>query len=79
MISIDTVFWELQIGLMRNGRILAENKPETLMQEHSCSSLEEVFLKLCRQELILNDYGDEDEVVDMVKYLYSIYCYAMLW
>ncbi|KAF6202473.1 hypothetical protein GE061_004874 [Apolygus lucorum] len=45
---------------MRNGKILAENDPATMMREHDASSLEEVFLKLCRQELILNDYGDED-------------------
>uniref|UniRef100_A0A0A9YZT4 ABC transporter G family member 23 n=3 Tax=Lygus hesperus TaxID=30085 RepID=A0A0A9YZT4_LYGHE len=48
------------IGLMRNGKILAEDDPATMMREHDSSSLEDVFLKLCRQELILNDYGDED-------------------
>lgn len=35
------------VGLMRNGRILAEASPDELMHEHQKSNLEDVFLKLC--------------------------------
>ena len=35
------------VGLMRRGKLLAENAPEELMLKHQSSSLEDVFLKLC--------------------------------
>lgn len=35
------------VGLMRRGKLLAENTPEDLMAKHDSSSLEDVFLKLC--------------------------------
>ncbi|KAH6922148.1 hypothetical protein HPB50_009897 [Hyalomma asiaticum] len=35
------------VGLMRQGRILAQAVPEELMQQHGMLTLEEVFLKLC--------------------------------
>lgn len=35
------------VGLMRHGKILAENSPLELMRIHKLSNLEEVFLKLC--------------------------------
>lgn len=35
------------VGLMRHGKILAENSPDELMTIHRLSNLEEVFLKLC--------------------------------
>lgn len=35
------------VGLMRQGRILAQAVPEDLMQQHGMLTLEEVFLKLC--------------------------------
>ncbi|XP_067210518.1 ABC transporter G family member 23 isoform X2 [Linepithema humile] len=38
------------IGLMRSGRLLAEEAPRTLLQMYSCASLEEVFLKLSRKQ-----------------------------
>ncbi|XP_063236406.1 ABC transporter G family member 20 [Bacillus rossius redtenbacheri] len=36
------------IGLMRGGRFLAEESPDSLMTQHMCSSLEDVFLKLSK-------------------------------
>ncbi|XP_078262086.1 ABC transporter G family member 20 [Rhinoraja longicauda] len=36
------------VGLMRNGQILAEAAPDYLMSIYSMSSLENVFLKLCK-------------------------------
>ncbi|CAL1673499.1 unnamed protein product [Lasius platythorax] len=38
------------IGLMRSGRLLAEEAPMTLLQIYNCASLEEVFLKLSRKQ-----------------------------
>nr|XP_033203519.1 ABC transporter G family member 20 isoform X2 [Bombus vancouverensis nearcticus] len=38
------------IGLMRSGRLLAEESPRALLTMFNCTSLEEAFLKLSRQE-----------------------------
>lgn len=35
------------VGLMRHGKILAEDSPDKLMRIHQLSNLEDVFLKLC--------------------------------
>ncbi|CAH0696987.1 unnamed protein product [Spodoptera exigua] len=39
------------IGLMRSGRLLAEESPQALLQMYSCISLEDVFLKLSRKQV----------------------------
>lgn len=36
---------------MRTGRLLAEESPRTLLTMYNCTSLEDVFLKLSRQEV----------------------------
>ncbi|XP_043266202.1 ABC transporter G family member 20 isoform X1 [Colletes gigas] len=38
------------IGLMRSGRLLAEESPRALLAIYNCTSLEEVFLKLSRKQ-----------------------------
>ncbi|XP_053995449.1 ABC transporter G family member 20 isoform X1 [Hylaeus anthracinus] len=38
------------IGLMRSGRLLAEESPRALLTIYNCASLEEVFLKLSRKQ-----------------------------
>ncbi|KAF6209504.1 hypothetical protein GE061_015251 [Apolygus lucorum] len=38
------------IGLMRSGRLLAEEAPQVLLSMYNCQSLEEVFLKLSRKQ-----------------------------
>jgi len=38
------------IGLMRSGRLLAEESPQVLLSMYGCQSLEEVFLKLSRKQ-----------------------------
>ncbi|XP_072155467.1 ABC transporter G family member 20 isoform X2 [Bemisia tabaci] len=38
------------IGLMRSGRLLAEESPQVLLSMYGCQSLEEVFLKLSRNQ-----------------------------
>lgn len=40
----------IQIGLMRSGRLLAEESPQVLLSMYRCSSLEDVFLKLSRKQ-----------------------------
>lgn len=39
------------VGLMRQGRLLAENSPDQLMADHSLDTLEDVFLKLCMSDI----------------------------
>ena len=39
------------VGLMRQGRLLAENSPDQLMADHSLDTLEDVFLKLCMSDM----------------------------
>ncbi|MBT7938650.1 MAG: ABC transporter ATP-binding protein, partial [Euryarchaeota archaeon] len=41
-----------RVGLMRNGRLLAEKSPIELMDEYDTNSLEDVFLTLCKREVI---------------------------
>ncbi|XP_046816635.1 ABC transporter G family member 23 isoform X1 [Vespa crabro] len=38
------------IGLMRSGRLLAEESPRALLTMYNCTSLEDVFLKLSRRQ-----------------------------
>ncbi|XP_046464439.1 ABC transporter G family member 20-like [Daphnia pulex] len=45
------------IGLMRSGRLLAEDSPDNLLREYNLSSLEDVFLKLC-----MADFGNEEKI-----------------
>lgn len=35
------------VGLMRHGKLLAEDSPDNLMAQHGLDNLEDVFLKLC--------------------------------
>ena len=44
-----------QVGMMRFGRLLAEDAPAALIQNYGQTSLEAVFLSLCM------DNGDTDE------------------
>ena len=37
-----------QVGLMRNGFLLAEESPGSLLRKYQLNTLEDVFLKLCR-------------------------------
>ena len=41
-----------RVGLMRDGRLLAEEGPLELMDEHDTNSLEDVFLTLCKREVV---------------------------
>ena len=40
-----------RVGLMRDGILLAEDTPKSVMESQSASSLEEAFLALCRREV----------------------------
>jgi len=43
------------IGLMRGGRLLAEDSPANLLKVHQCLSLEDVFLRLCMKDKSANN------------------------
>ncbi|XP_037967605.1 ABC transporter G family member 23 isoform X2 [Plutella xylostella] len=47
------------IGLMRSGRLLAEQSPQALLQMYNCISLEDVFLKLSRKQ------GQSNQAVEL--------------
>ena len=38
------------VGLMRHGRLLAEDAPGVLLDQYALPTLEDVFLKLCVQD-----------------------------
>ncbi|CAL8138000.1 unnamed protein product [Orchesella dallaii] len=42
------------IGLMRNGRLLVEKSPQSLLEEHSTALLSPIVLKLCRDDSCMN-------------------------
>lgn len=46
------------IGLMRSGRLLAEESPDALLLRHNMTSLEDVFLTLCRKD---GNQSNEDD------------------
>ena len=48
-----------QIGLMRSGRLLAEESPQALLSMYRCSNLEDVFLKLSRKQGAANNTVSE--------------------
>ena len=47
---IDEAVQADSVGLMRNGRLLAEDAPQALMEPYGHVSLEQTFLLLCRRE-----------------------------
>lgn len=49
------------VGLMLNGTLLAQSPPERLIHQHGCSTLEEVFLKLCLLKREPLEDPDENE------------------
>lgn len=50
------------IGLMRSGRLLAEESPQVLLSMYGCQSLEEVFLKLSRKQGTSNQPSNQGEM-----------------
>ena len=50
------------VGFMRGGRILQEGRPDDVIAQHGCRSLEEVFLHLCKraEEQDEDDAGGDD-------------------
>lgn len=51
------------VGLMRQGRLLAENSPEQLLAQYNMETLEEVFLKLC-----MTDSSAKEGMMDQVGF-----------
>ncbi|XP_064650720.1 ABC transporter G family member 20-like isoform X2 [Lineus longissimus] len=50
------------VGLMRNGRLLAEAPPEQLLDRHRLETLEGVFLKLCQDDQVADDFAGQESV-----------------
>lgn len=51
-----------KIGLLRNGRLLAEDSPQSLLENFNEDSLESVFLKLCILDEKAFDNNREDSI-----------------
>ncbi|XP_028459850.1 ABC transporter G family member 23 isoform X1 [Perca flavescens] len=50
------------VGLMRNGRLLAEGPPDALMKQHNATTLEHAFLQLCEtSDQILSKRGSSPQ------------------
>lgn len=55
---------------MRDGVLLAEHSPSTLMVSQGCDSLEEAFLLLSqKQEVTRTDDADVSEICDSISLL----------
>ena len=56
------------VGMMRTGRLLAEDSPVKLLAKYEKDTLEEVFMKLCmREEIQELQVPAIDEVIDQVN------------
>eukprot|EP00041_Stephanoeca_diplocostata_P023505 m.579068 g.579068 ORF g.579068 m.579068 type:complete len:963 (-) comp22311_c0_seq1:316-3204(-) len=51
------------VGMMRDGALLAEDTPAALLRQYQCSTLEDVFLLLCRGRGTFNIHGMHQEAV----------------
>jgi len=49
-----------RVGMMRQGRLLAEEQPKALMSRYATSNLEEVFLRLCVRDVKTDKMTLED-------------------
>ncbi len=47
---IDEAGMASRVGLMRNGKLLAQDSPSSLMETHGHTSLEDTFLQLCKRQ-----------------------------
>ncbi|XP_018406001.1 PREDICTED: ABC transporter G family member 23-like, partial [Cyphomyrmex costatus] len=70
---IEETKYANKIGLMRCGKLIAESKPQKLLERFQCSFLEEAYLKLCNIQnntVTLNE-AQESEVEDTCNVLYQ--------
>lgn len=59
------------VGIMRNGRLLAQEPPTMLMERHQAQTLEKVFLRLCNETDQMEDYELSIETQTLPKILIS--------
>jgi hypothetical protein len=52
---------------MRNGRLLVEKAPDTLLREHNTTLLEDIVLKLCKKDTKSFGQAGEDEVAQTLE------------
>jgi hypothetical protein len=61
------------IGLMRNGRILAEDRPEELFKEYNTNSFDNLYLKLCQidndsSQMVGNSNNNKRSTLQMAEW-----------
>jgi ABC-type multidrug transport system ATPase subunit len=51
------------VGLMRHGKLMAQDCPTSLLKRHHLETLEEVFLKLCIKDALgeTDEFGNSSE------------------
>lgn len=52
----------MQVGLMRNGRLLTEDNPQKLLVDHNAQSLNDIVLKLCKNNRFEESYVRHDPI-----------------
>lgn len=57
----------MQIGLMRSGKLLAEESPHVLLAMYGCTSLEDVFLKLSRKQVQGNNAAPDQHLTNNIS------------
>lgn len=62
----------MQIGLMRDGTLLAEDSPSQLMAQYNSSTLEEVFLQLCQRQHASSNGRRLDEWASLARNTQSL-------
>ncbi|XP_050501813.1 ABC transporter G family member 20 isoform X1 [Diabrotica virgifera virgifera] len=55
------------IGLMRSGKLLAEESPQVLLQMYQCTSLEDVFLKLSRKQVQVGAAANDQNMANNIS------------
>lgn len=57
------------IAFMRNGEILAEDKPSSLLEKHNLNSLEDILIKICEEKCNQNGIDADGEKINDSKEL----------
>ncbi|CAH1275399.1 unnamed protein product [Diabrotica balteata] len=55
------------IGLMRSGKLLAEESPQVLLSMYQCTSLEDVFLKLSRKQVQVGAAANDQNMANNIS------------
>lgn len=69
---MTSIFSTYQLGMMRNGILLAEDSPQNLLSRFNAVSLEDVFLQLCMKQGVSEEADQSLRQVDAINNLQKI-------